>query len=220
MKKKGILINTLISAAKALPIALALGAAVAMIAYIIAVNLIPAGYLSQSRFLPDDGGEPGLEIVSTSAFYGYVSDAYIQKGGVISADALENILKTSVSDDGSITFEARTSNALSSYYIVQTALESAEQLYSARDVSVTVLSAPSVATSLSREDVTPYVLFTAVLGVAVVMIVGIFNGLALCRVRSEKEFLRVAAIPVVGALSDLDRGLTKRREVTEKEVEV
>jgi capsular polysaccharide biosynthesis protein len=204
VNKKGILLNTLISAAKALPIAVALGVAVAMTVYVIAINLIPAGYLSQSRFLPDNQGDTELEIVSTQAFYEYVSDAYAQKGGLISPDALKSILKTSVNKDGSISIEVRTANALSSYYIIQTSLESAEQLYSAQDVSISVLSAPSVATSLSREDVMPYVLPFAVFAFAVVMGIGIFKGLTLGKIRSEKEFIRVADIPVVGAITAME----------------
>ena len=103
MKKKGILLNTLISAAKALPIALVLSLAAAMISYTILANAVPAGYLSESRFMPEQQRDTGLEIVSTEAFYKHVSQAYAQKGGVISSDALKKILKASVEADGSVT---------------------------------------------------------------------------------------------------------------------
>ncbi len=202
MKKKGILLNTLISAAKPLPIAIALGLTVAMIVYMILVNVFPTGYLSESRFVPENQG--GLEIVSTEAFYKHVSQAYAQKGGSISSEALKNILKTSVDADGLVTFGVRTANALTSYYIVQTALESAAYFYAAQGGIIRVLSSPSVPTTLSREDVTPYVLFFSLLAFAVVVIVGIINGLTLGKIRSEKEFRRTAAIPVVGVLTKVD----------------
>ena len=210
MKKKGILLNTLISTAKALPLAIALGLAVAMIAYMILVNVLPTGYLSESRFVPENQG--GLEIVSTAAFYEHVSEAYAQKGGTVSPDALKDILKTSVDADGSITLGVRTANALTSYYIVQTALESAAYFYAAQGGMIRVLSSPSVPTTLSREDITPYVLFFALLVFAIIIIVGIFNGLTLGKVRSEKEFRRASALPVVGVLTDAANGLTKFEE--------
>ncbi len=204
MKKKGILLNTLISTAKALPIALALGLAVAMISYIILANVVPMGYLSESRFMPENQGDSGLEIVSTEAFYKHVSQSYAQKGGVISPDALKKILKASVEADGSIILGVRTANALTSYYIVQTALESAAYFYAAQGGIIRVLSSPSVPTHLTREDVTPYAVFFALLAFGVVVIVGIFNGLTLGKVKSEKEFRRTAAIPVVGVLAKVE----------------